>query len=166
MSSILPNTKKAISPIIATVLLITLAMMLAGFVLMWMTTFVSDKIEVMGKPVDEVCKDVPFDVAAGNYDAITKNLSIQIVNRANVDIKGVEIKFIKERESYLNKYMFDALIAEASSVQVIPVESDVVDIIIYPIIVGSVVGKKLDKPISCIYSGKTIRLARLEGVSV
>jgi len=155
--------KKALSPVIATVLLIALSLTLASFIYMWMTTFVSEKIEVMGKPVEEVCKEVSFEIIGKNIPQDNK-VDIQVVNRGNVDIKGLEIKFLKEKGSYMNKYLFDALIAETSYVQNFSVEDGVSQVIMYPVILGSVVGKKVTKPITCIYSGKTVSLSRLGGL--
>ena len=150
--------KKGLSAVIATVLLIALALTLAAFIFMWMVSFVSEQIEVGGKPVEEVCKSVSF-VVDGEYNDTTKNLSLQVVNRGNVDIRGMDIKFNSGgKSSFRNVYLFDILIAEASSVQVFEIEDGVTDLILYPVVIGSVVGKKVTKPVSCIYSGKTIRL--------
>jgi len=175
--------KKGLSAIIATVLLIALSLTLAAFIFMWMVSFVSEQIEVGGKPVEEVCKSVSF-VVDGEYDKSTgglaalgddggnkdtgaqagddngaKNLSLQVVNRGNVDIKGMEVRFNSGgKSSFSTVYLFDAPIADASSVQVFEIEEGVTELILYPVVIGSVVGKKVTKPISCIYSGKTIRL--------
>ncbi len=161
------SSKKAVSEVIAVVFLIALSMLLASLLFVWARGFLAEQIELNGKPIEEVCKEVFFDVG-GEYvkDSSTGagNFSLQVVNRGNADIRGFDIKFLKEKESALVRYTFDTWVGESSDVQVVPIEVGVIDIVMYPVLVGSVTGKKVEKPVSCIYSGKTIRLARMEVV--
>lgn len=154
--------KKAVSEVIAVVFLIALSLLLASLLFVWSRSFFAEQIEVNGKPVEEVCKQVFFDVSGEytNDSTGAGNFSLQIVNRGNADIRGFDIKFLKEKESALIRYTFDTWVGESSDTQIIPIESGVIDVVLYPVIVGSVIGKKVEKPVSCIYSGKTIRLER------
>lgn len=157
------RSKKAVSEVIAVVFLIALSMLLASLLFVWARGFLTEQIELNGKPIEEVCKEVFFDVGGEYVNDSTGagNFSLQVVNRGNADIRGFDIKFLKEKESALVRYTFDTWVGESSDVQVVPIEAGVRDIIMYPILVGAVTGKKVEKPVSCIYSGKTIRLARM-----
>jgi len=149
--------KKGLSPVIATVLLITLSIVLVGIVFMWMRGFVSEQVEKQGKPTDQVCQEVDFAVET-TYDNVRKQVNLQIVNRGNVNIYGLDIKFIEEKDSSMKSFKFDARIGESSDVQLIPFVGEVKELILYPMILGSVKGKKVTKPVTCLSMGKSLKL--------
>jgi len=152
------KNKKGLSPVIATVLLISLGVVLAGIIFMWMMGFVSEQLQKQGKPVDQVCKDVSFEIEQ-EYNAISKSITLQVTNRGNVYIYGFDIKFIGDGGSSMTSFKFDVPIGESSDVQTIQLLGENIrEIIMYPMILGSVRGKKLNKPATCLDSGKTFKL--------
>jgi len=154
------QNKKAVSEVIAVVFLISLSLLLASLLFVWSKSFFTEQIELNGKPIEEVCKEAFFDIA-GDYSKSEGTFSLQVVNRGNADIKGLDIKFLKEKESAIIRYTFDTFVGEASDVQVIPIEAGVKNLVLYPVLVGSVSGKKVEKSVSCIYSGKTVSLDKV-----
>jgi len=146
-------SKKGLSPVIATVLLITLAIVLVGIVFLWMRGFVSEQVEKQGKPVDQVCEDVRFEKDIQLYG---DSLDLRMTNVGNVHIYGLDVKFVSERDSSMTSYKFDVLIGESSDVQRIQFIGTPQKIIFYPMVLGSVKGKKVTKPVTCLSQGQTI----------
>ena len=152
------KNKDGLSPVIATVLLISLGIVLAGIVFLWMTGFISEQIEKQGKPVEQICKEVSFE-EDHDYSSAGKSLSLQVINRGNVPIYGFDIKFIGGGGSSMKTFQFLTQVSSSSDVQTIPIVGDnIKQVILYPMILGSVKGKKLTKPATCLDSGKTIIL--------
>jgi len=149
--------KRAVSPVIATVLLISLSLVLASYLFIWARSFIVEKIEVNGQPVEVACKEVMYEVE-GIYNSQNKNVSLQIVNRGNVDISWFDIRFIKEGDKFIERYNLSAVVGDSSEIIIISVMEGVTDLVMYPVIEGHILNKKITKPIRCEYSGKSLRL--------
>ena len=88
------NNKKAISPIITTVLLVLVAMILAIIILFWARGFISEKIskfipaQSQDRPVAEACESVSLSVA------ITGAKELSIINQGDIPVYklGVRVK--------------------------------------------------------------------------
>lgn len=83
------KNKKAVSPIIATVLLIALVLVGASIIFLWARAFIPEVVQKFESPVEDACKDVAF---AASYNAGT--LTIQ--NNGNVPIHTIRIGVKKE----------------------------------------------------------------------
>ncbi len=152
------KNKNGLSPVIATVLLISLGIVLAGIIFLWMTGFVSEQLEKQGKPIDQVCSEVAFE-EEHDYSSSTNSMTLQITNRGNVPISGFDIKFVGDGQSSMKVFQFYTLVGASSELQTIQVLGDnVKEAVLYPMVLGSVKGKKLTKPATCLGYGKTIRL--------
>ena len=151
------NNKRGVSPVIATVLLIVLAIVLVGIVFLWMSSFVAEQLEKQGKPTEQVCNDVEFAIEA-EYDTIGRTIGLQVVNRGNVNIYGFDINFVGTKDSSMKSFKFNVPVGEASDLQVIPIVTDVKKVVLYPMLLGSVKGKKVNKPVTCLGKGKTFEL--------
>jgi flagellin-like protein len=79
--------RRGLSPVVATVLLISVAVLLAIIVLFWARSFVSERIEKFGEPIENACDNVNIEVSRVSNE---KNL-INIVNKGNVAVYGVEV---------------------------------------------------------------------------
>lgn len=79
------KNKKGLSPVIATVLLIALALILASLIFIWASSFLKEKNQKFGSPVEDACKDILFDAElyGGN---------LHVVNRGTVPMQSFEIK--------------------------------------------------------------------------
>ena len=148
--------KRGLSPVVATVLLVTLALVLAVIVFLWARGFVSEQIEKQGKPTDQVCQSVSFDVDSTQQGQI---LDLQVVNRGNVPIYNFDIKFVGTQDSSIRNFNFGVDVGGATDRQQIPIVGKPKQVVLYPMILGSVKGKKVNKPVTCLDSGKTINLA-------
>ena len=70
---------RGLSPVIASVLLILMVLVLAVLIFLWARGFVSEQVEKFGKPIEQICSSVDFEVQKFGS-------SLEVVNRGNVDI--------------------------------------------------------------------------------
>lgn len=78
--------KRGIAPIVATVLLISLTVILAGIIFIWAKNFFPEQIQKLGEPAENYCNQVQFDA---EYDAPKGEISV--INRGNVPLYGVSL---------------------------------------------------------------------------
>jgi len=77
--------RKGVSPVVATVLLVVLALILAVIIFFWARSFIGEKIEKQGRAVELSCDEVKFKA-----EAISDTLYIE--NIGNIPLNGVEIR--------------------------------------------------------------------------
>lgn len=88
--------KKGVSPVIATVLLILITIIIAVIILLWARSFIGESIEKSfggaTEPIQHFCSEVDFvaDVAVDPDNS--KRLLIDITNRKDVPIYGIEVR--------------------------------------------------------------------------
>ncbi|MBU0466079.1 MAG: hypothetical protein KJ718_03515 [Nanoarchaeota archaeon] len=85
--------KRGLSPVIATTLLVSVALVLAVIIFMWARVFIPEVIEKGGQDVAMVCEDVRFLAEARDG---TRELFIQ--NIANVPIYAIEMRILGQGE--------------------------------------------------------------------
>ena len=101
------SLKKGLSPVIATVLLITLAIILAVIILIWVKSFIGEQVtKDLGsgpETIDSFCSEVSFsaDVAVN-----TNGLVITAQNEGNVPIYGLAVK---QKTTFSVKNLGDAV---------------------------------------------------------
>lgn len=80
--------KRGLSPVIATVLLVSLALVLAVIVFLWARAFIPDAVEKEGQSIDLACEQTHFFAEAfgGNERSLT------IENTGDIPIWGAEIR--------------------------------------------------------------------------
>ena len=81
--------KKALSPIIASVLLVSIAIVLAVIIFFWARSFVSEAITKSSRNIAQLCEEVNFRAEAF-IEVDGKKINIE--NLGNVPLYGVEIK--------------------------------------------------------------------------
>ncbi|MBU0761307.1 MAG: hypothetical protein KJ858_06510, partial [Nanoarchaeota archaeon] len=64
--------RRALSPVIATVLLIAIALVLAVIIFLWARSFIGEGLEKDGRAIDKACENVVF-----NADASVSEVSIE-----------------------------------------------------------------------------------------
>lgn len=148
------DNKKGLSPVIATVLLVAIVLILAAIIFLWMKGFVTEQIQKGGKPIGEVCNNVVFDA---EYESFPGFVSLQVVNKGNVPISAIDVKFINGGNSVITQFNLSADVLGSSTLQSIPI-GDAQQMIVYPMVLGNVVGKKLNKAVTCTDKGKEIIL--------
>lgn len=79
--------KRGISPVVATALLITIALVLASIIFLWARSVLGEQEQKFDEPVENACLDVNFQA-----EALAGSQKINIVNRGNVPLYGVEVR--------------------------------------------------------------------------
>lgn len=141
--------KKALSPVIATVLLIMLALSLIAIIIFWVSGFFSEQLEKNGSSVKDICKNIQFDIE-GEVNYNTNKIDMIVVNKGNVIIYGLELKTIGGGNS--NSASIKNLNIkkdDTKDVDNFSFDEGAERIIIYPVILGKVKGKNVNKPSVC-----------------
>jgi len=133
--------KRGVSPVIATVLLVTIVIVLAAIVFIWARGFVKEGIQKRGEPIERACEGVNFEASVVQQ---TSGYTLEINNRANIPLYGFDVKILGEGEVKVH-HVLDQSIDIGGSAQIdLPAEefSGVQDIIVIPILLGT----KVDAP--------------------
>lgn len=80
---------KAISPLIAAVLLIAITLTLAGMIAFWAAAFVRQRVEVLENRTLQECLDADFSIYSCRYDNATQELIIILNNLRGVDLHDI-----------------------------------------------------------------------------
>jgi flagellin-like protein len=146
------NNQKGLSPVVASVLMIMLVLVLAAIIFLWARGFVGEQIEKFGRPIEELCNSVDFEVeVVGN--------ELEVLNRGNVDIRHLDIKMFKGGDSKISKFdiQIDAGESARKTISLKMEDGSIPDkIIIYPALIGSVRDKGSNKIFTCIDYGLTL----------
>ena len=143
--------KKGLSPVIATVLLIAIAVVLALIIFLWAKGFVGEKIMKFDETIENSCKDVSFEVEA---IAEVGEKVINIVNRGDVPIYGIVVRkkgigSVEEIKTLQESDMTTIKSGETASVG-LPEGIDAGDeIVAVPIILGKTAGGETTKSYTC-----------------
>ncbi len=78
------KNKKGISPIIATVLLIVIAIALFLIIFLWVRSFQGERIEKFGVPIENACPNIQLEI---NFIGT----QLQIENNGNVHVHKIQI---------------------------------------------------------------------------
>ena len=144
--------KRGVSPVIASMLMILLVLVLAIIIFLWARGFIGEHIEKFGKPIESSCAAINFEVA--RYDN-----ELEILNRGNIDIRNFNVKRIRGGNSEVSLLALSAD-AGASVRGFINLEmSDgemPEDIIVYPVLIGSVRGESKNSIFTCNDAGVKI----------
>jgi flagellin-like protein len=128
--------KKGLSPVIATVLLISIALILAVIIFMWARNFVSEKVQKFSEPVEDACEQISFDAQAHAG-------KIDIVNRGNVALYAVDVR--KKSAGTIGVMQFEkSTIGEGETASLVfdSAPEDGVELLVVPIILGEANGYK------------------------
>ena len=79
--------KRGVSPVIATVLLVVIALILAIIIFFWARSFVAEKIEKDGRDIDQSCAEVSF-----RAEVVLSEGNLAIENTGSVPLYGAEIR--------------------------------------------------------------------------
>jgi len=128
------KAKKAVSPVVSTVLLMIMVIILALIIFLWAKSFIGEKIEKFDKPIENVCVDVNF---RASIEGRTKLL---LVNQGNVPIHAVNIKEISPGTSEIKEKIID-LDKGSSKNESISLSSSTESVVIIPVLLGRSGGK-------------------------
>jgi flagellin-like protein len=156
------KSKKGLSPVVATVLLIMLVLILFALIFLWMKGFFKEQIEKNEQAIENVCPSVNFEVDLVNEGS---SYYLETINRGSVHIHSLEIKMIDEggdAELYNSGGIDLSVSAGETNRKGIILKMKNMEtpekIIVYPILIGSVKGGKENKPYTCTDMGKTLNV--------
>ncbi len=81
--------KRGLSPVVASVLLIGVALVLATIIFLWARNVVKEKETKFGEPVEKSCENIDFSAEVRLSGA---DVTVSINNKGNVAIYGIEIR--------------------------------------------------------------------------
>ena len=147
--------KRGISPIVASVLLIMLVLILAGIVFVWARGFIGEQIEKRDQPVSKLCKELDFSVGLFNKSS-GGTYELELVNRGNYPIFNFLVEKHLEGNSIIEEYKYSIVPGESLKKEInILMNGKLPErIVIYPSLLGKVVGEDFNRPYACMKNGK------------
>ena len=97
--------KKAVSPLIATVILIAIVVSASSTVYIWSKGFIAEQLEKFGGSAELTCNEMDFVAQLQSAGGTSYDLFIN--NRANVDIHKLNVNFNKEGKSVIKTFSAD-----------------------------------------------------------
>lgn len=88
------KSRRAISPVITTVLLVLIAIVLAVIILLWARGFIKEKVMKFDEPAERACEKVDFDASLGD-----SRDSLFVNNIGNVHIYKIAARVTKDGDS-------------------------------------------------------------------
>ena len=79
------DNKKAISPVVATVLLIAIVVVIAVLIFIWASSFFSDIGKKLGKSAEQACQEVNLKAA------LDENI-LSVINNGNIPVYSITIE--------------------------------------------------------------------------
>lgn len=97
--------RKAVSPIIATVLLIAIVIVSAGIIVVWSKSFIKEHIEKYGERIDIVCDRIKYDASLSETPQGAYEIAIS--NQGNDNIHQMNVKVINKGNSAVKSFTPD-----------------------------------------------------------
>lgn len=79
--------RRGVSPVIATVLLVLVALIIASIIFVWAKNFVGEKAQKNQEPLEVSCEKISFEA-----EGFANENNLYLVNRGNIPIYGVEMR--------------------------------------------------------------------------
>ena len=91
--------KKGLSPIIATVLLISLVLVLASIIFLWARAFIPEKVQKFDSPIEDSCASVVFEAAYVGGEVVVQNNGNIPIHSFQIGVKkGGSLDYIDVNE--------------------------------------------------------------------
>ena len=141
--------KRAVSPVITTVLLVLIVLTLAILIIVWGTQFIPEKLSKFGNPIEDGCSNVQFTASLQEGKLYLVNTGDVYIHKVGLKSKGAAKSTIDPNEVSMNP-------GDAESIDFDSTGVDELEII--PILLGETEGEKIQE-FSCSESSwKTISL--------
>lgn len=135
------QSKKSVSPVISTVLLIMIVIILAGIVLLWSRGFIKEQVLKFDKPIENVCSEVSIRTF------VNEDNSFGFTNIGNVPIYAIDLKTNEGWSSTVNKIEKTVDVGNSAIIEGYSYDSGK-EIKIIPVLVGKTKSGKV-KEFSC-----------------
>lgn len=90
------KTKRAVSPLIATVLLIVMAIAIFGIIFFWLRGMIAEQVQKLDRPIEMQCDSIAFSAEMDR----SGGSNIIVNNKGNLPIVGMSIKIKKSGKTY------------------------------------------------------------------
>ena len=132
--------KKGLSPVVATILLISLALILALIIYFYARGFIGEVPEKFGRDISLACADVDFDADVA-FDGVTGDVSIDLINRGNIPLYGIEVRSKSDGTISITK-PFQTTISTGATAHITATPDELTassgdDLILVPILLGT-----------------------------
>jgi len=152
------HSRRGLSPIIASVLLIFLVLIIAAMIFLWARGFFSEQIEKGGESVESQCQKVKMRASIAGGFRGQRLVEFEISNDGDIDLHGVSIKESRAGNDVANFFAVN-LGGGDSTVVEMNIDSAASDkIIIYPVLLGGVKGGNENKEYTCLENPVVITL--------
>jgi flagellin-like protein len=151
------NSKKGLSPVIATILLIFLVLILAAIIFLWARGFFSEQLEKNGQAIENQCRDIKFKAEKGLI-ATGNLLTIELSNTGDINMYGISIKEIKGGDEEAHLFVVNLGAGETTSLEFNLESADSERVVVYPVLLGNVVNSNDNKEYTCVENPTTIVL--------
>jgi len=143
--------KGGLSPFVATVLLIFLVISLAAIVFLWASGFFSEQLEKNDESIENQCSrvniavDLPEGYGGGGY------IVLDIVNNGDITVYGISVQENTGGTSVSQEAILLLLDSGEAKRTEVRLDGDAIDeLVIYPVLLGSVVDGDENKKFTCI----------------
>ncbi len=147
------HKKRGLSPIIATVLLIALVLILILIIFTWSRGLISENIQKFGSSAKITCEKVDLEISSLENPA-GGAVDLQIVNRGDVPVYQLEVAVISGGNSKQSTYEVSVTVGGSASLTIPRTSGQ--ELVVYPVILGSVSGKSVNKAYTCLDNGEKI----------
>ena len=153
--------KKGLSPVVASILLIFLVLVLAAIVFLWARGFFSEQLEKGGESIENKCRSVSFRAeVAQRPGADPRKIFLDISNTGNVGVHAINIREGRRGQYITSTHAINLDSGHATTLEVdlqhdIYLDQDA-EIIIYPVLLGTVVGGNENKEFTCLDNAERI----------
>jgi len=151
--------KKGISPVIATLLIVALAIILIAIILLWARTWIGEKIEKFNQDIESSCEEIEYEAIISSTPS---GYLLTIENKGNFGIYAFELK--GDWNGDLKTRAYNIGVQKGNSVrQEISLadfgESSEPDRLeIYPLLLGKIKGKSINKAYACLSKTRELSL--------
>jgi len=135
--------KKGVSPVVATILLISIAIILAVIVFIWAKGFVGEVCQKNQRPPYDACSKISLKAAVSGS-------TLTVTNNGNIPVYSLEVMGTIDGDR-LREAVTDQpiTVGETITVELSSITSDAQDIEIYPVILSECGDVKLKKTNIC-----------------
>ncbi|MBT7706217.1 hypothetical protein HN747_02105 [archaeon] len=145
------NSKRALSPVVASVLLVALVLVLASIIFLWARGFIGEQIEKDDKSISSMCEEVAFSFELIKTPGLTGKYEIELVNNGNIPI--FKFTIVKKLAGTEERFDYDITVQPQKAIReplnLLIDGKEPEQVTIYPVLLGEVVGENSNRGYTC-----------------